>query len=309
MPRTPAEYARAVLVAVQKADDAGDYSRLEGQLQDLIDDGVCLAKEHGQTKDGLPASAFAYVGDAADPSTWKLPYRTASGSVDRAHLSGAMAALSSGGFRGNRVSLPSGAVAGVKAKLRAAHAANGGGEDDLPEHMKDVSKGDDDWWEFAEAGDDWWNSRRADDAREVMALKIHVEIDKAATEPTQRKVWGWASVTEKNGVPVVDGQNDVIDSSEMQRAVHEWIMSDGPTNGIPGRTMGDSHRRIGIGKICDSIFFTDAIKKALNVEDRITNTGWYIGAHVDDPKTWADVESGRLRAFSIGAKAFREPMD
>ncbi len=88
-----------------------------------------------ETKDGLPASAFAYVGDASDPSTWKLPYKTADGAVDTKHLAGAMAALSSGGFRGNRVSLPARAVAGVKAKLRAAHKAKGGSPSDLPDHM------------------------------------------------------------------------------------------------------------------------------------------------------------------------------
>lgn len=164
----------------------------------------------------------------------------------------------------------------------------------------------DPWWDNAPPADDWWASSPPDG--DVVALKISVAIDKGATDPVQRKVWGWASVTEHNGVPVVDSQNDIIDSAEMQRAVHDWIMSDGPTNGVPGRTMGDSHRRIGIGKICDSMFFTDDIKKALNVADRIENTGWYIGAHVDDDATWEGVASGRLKAFSIGARAFRSPV-
>ena len=34
----------------------------------------------------LPARCFAYVDDAATPSTWHLPYRCADGQVDRARL-------------------------------------------------------------------------------------------------------------------------------------------------------------------------------------------------------------------------------
>src|SRR4030042_682550 len=66
-------------------------------------------------KDGLPAQAFAIVGDQEDPVTWQLPHHTKAifraiqGKVghyrttDREHLSAAVAALSRGGFRGKRV--------------------------------------------------------------------------------------------------------------------------------------------------------------------------------------------------------------
>jgi hypothetical protein len=51
----------------------------------------------------LPASCFAFVGHAADPSTWKLPYLTADGEVDAKRLPKAIAAILSN-YRGTKVS-------------------------------------------------------------------------------------------------------------------------------------------------------------------------------------------------------------
>ena len=68
-----------------------------------------------KTKEGLPKEAFAIVGDPEDPETWKLPhhtraiFRALSGrlniekTVDWQRMSAAVAALSAGGYRGQRV--------------------------------------------------------------------------------------------------------------------------------------------------------------------------------------------------------------
>jgi len=68
-----------------------------------------------KTKDGLPKEAFAVVGDPADPDTWKLPhhkkstFRALKGkldiekAVDWGLMPAAVAALSPGGYRGQRV--------------------------------------------------------------------------------------------------------------------------------------------------------------------------------------------------------------
>jgi hypothetical protein len=72
------------------------------------------------TKDGLPREAFAIVGDPEDPETWKLPHHTkavvnrrpryyhkridlAKTTVDWDRMPAAVAALSRGGYRGERV--------------------------------------------------------------------------------------------------------------------------------------------------------------------------------------------------------------
>ena len=68
-----------------------------------------------QTKDGLPKEAFAIVGDPLDPETWKLPHHTRAifralkgkldieKTVDWDRMPAAVAALSPGGYRGQRV--------------------------------------------------------------------------------------------------------------------------------------------------------------------------------------------------------------
>jgi len=67
------------------------------------------------TKEGLPKEAFAIVGDPEDPETWKLPHHTRvifralkgridiEKTVDWDRMPAAVAALSRGGYRGERV--------------------------------------------------------------------------------------------------------------------------------------------------------------------------------------------------------------
>jgi len=67
------------------------------------------------TKEGLPKEAFAIVGDPDDPETWKLPHHTKAifralqgrinieKTVDWDRMPAAVAALSRGGYRGERV--------------------------------------------------------------------------------------------------------------------------------------------------------------------------------------------------------------
>ena len=68
-----------------------------------------------RTKEGLPWQAFAIVGDKEDPDTWKLPHHTKAifraikgkigieKTVDWDRMPAAVAALSPGGHRGQRV--------------------------------------------------------------------------------------------------------------------------------------------------------------------------------------------------------------
>ena len=68
-----------------------------------------------KTKEGLPKEAFAIVGDPDEPDTWKLPHHTKAifralagkldieKTVDWERMPAAVAALSPGGYRGQRV--------------------------------------------------------------------------------------------------------------------------------------------------------------------------------------------------------------
>jgi hypothetical protein len=71
----------------------------------------------------LPARCFAYVGDAADPKTWHLPYLLADGTPDLARLPKAIQAILSN-YRGAHVSsVPEEAIPEVLVTLaRTAHS-------------------------------------------------------------------------------------------------------------------------------------------------------------------------------------------
>jgi len=68
-----------------------------------------------KTKEGLPKEVFAIVGDPDEPDTWKLPHHTKAifralkgkldieKTVDWDRMPAAVAALSPGGYRGQRV--------------------------------------------------------------------------------------------------------------------------------------------------------------------------------------------------------------
>lgn len=73
----------------------------------------------------LPAMCFAYVGDANEPQTWKLPYRTATGAIDERRLPKAIQALLSN-YRGAKVgSIPETALPSVLQVLARAAASEG----------------------------------------------------------------------------------------------------------------------------------------------------------------------------------------
>ncbi|HUB95377.1 MAG TPA: hypothetical protein VL993_05640 [Stellaceae bacterium] len=67
----------------------------------------------------LPAASFAYVGDAGNPGTWKLPYRRADGSVDGRRLPLAIEAML-GAYRGRRARIPDAARHDVLERLAQA---------------------------------------------------------------------------------------------------------------------------------------------------------------------------------------------
>ena len=86
-----------------------------------------------KTEDGVqyPMQAFAYAPDK--PSEWKLRlWEDPEKKVTRAQLGRAAAALSPGGFRGQRVQIPAADLAAVKRKIRAAYHSLDVANEDIP---------------------------------------------------------------------------------------------------------------------------------------------------------------------------------
>ncbi|MGD0765357.1 MAG: hypothetical protein ABR978_03525 [Dehalococcoidia bacterium] len=76
-------------------------------------------------KYGIPARCFGYVGHAADPRTWRLPYLRADGCVDEARLPKAIQAILSN-YRGTKVTgIPEQDIPAVLRRLAEAAASIG----------------------------------------------------------------------------------------------------------------------------------------------------------------------------------------
>ena len=94
-----------------------------------------------KTEDGVkfPAAAFAYVPEADKSSGWKLRlWEDLEKKVTRAQLGRAAAALSPGGFRGEKVAIPSADMSAVKRKIRAEYRKLDVEEADIPRWVKEV---------------------------------------------------------------------------------------------------------------------------------------------------------------------------
>lgn len=90
-----------------------------------------------KTKEGLPKDAFAIIGDPNDLETWKLPHHERSISralrgkldiektVDWERMPAAVASLSAGGYRGQRVDASPEAIL-LAAKHLAGHYQKAG---------------------------------------------------------------------------------------------------------------------------------------------------------------------------------------
>ena len=88
-------------------------------VEELTPDGVLHPKYH------VPAACFAYVGNAAKPATWKLPYRLVDGSIDLRRLPKAVQAILSN-YRGVKVSaIPEDDIPDVLVRLACAAASLG----------------------------------------------------------------------------------------------------------------------------------------------------------------------------------------
>lgn len=94
-----------------------------------------------KTEDGTdyPASAFAYVPDPDKPSEWKLRlWEDPTKKVTRAQLGRAAAALSPGGFRGQKVEIPADDLPAVKRKIRTAYKSLDVPDEEIPKWVKEA---------------------------------------------------------------------------------------------------------------------------------------------------------------------------
>lgn len=111
----------------------------------------------------------------------------------------------------------------------------------------------------------------------------------------KRQVFGWASIVEINGEPVVDLQNDYVTIEEIEKAAYDYVHN--------SRKGGDMHRRDGAvpvhkSDLVESFVVTPEKKQMLNLPDD-TPVGWWVGFQVNDDELWQLVKDGKRPMFSI----------
>lgn len=132
---------------------------------------------------------------------------------------------------------------------------------------------------------------------------VYCEISKVDTD--RRQVFGWASISKKDGVTVLDRQGDLIDTDELERAAYKYMLE--------SRKGGHEHQKtddgpLHVADIIESFVVTDEKKKALGLPDSVPE-GWWIGMKVHDDGVWELAKSGELAGFSIHGKGRRVPFD
>jgi cation transport regulator ChaB len=125
-------------------------------------------------------------------------------------------------------------------------------------------------------------------------LTITGEI--AKVDDDKRQVFGWASVTELNGEPVVDLQNDYLETVELEKAAYDYVLN--------SRVGGEMHKRVKkdapkqIGTLIESMVLTPEKIEKMGLPSE-TPRGWWIGFQVQDDDVWQSVKKGKYTGFSI----------
>lgn len=131
---------------------------------------------------------------------------------------------------------------------------------------------------------------KPDQPEDVPAAKALATVVKIDDE--MRVVWGWASVIEEGGRPVIDLQGDMISEKTLVAAAHGFA-------GV--RAIKAMHGGEDVGTLVESVVLTRALQKALGID--LGKVGWLIAAKIEDDAAWAKVKSGDFPAFSIGGTA------
>lgn len=145
---------------------------------------------------------------------------------------------------------------------------------------------------------------------ELIDLRLAGNITKL--DEDRRLAFGWASIVEINGKPVIDSQGDQIAPDTIELAAYDYVLKE--------RSGGEMHERddenapIVRGELVESIVFT--VEKQMAIQQSLIDqgiaavivlgcVGWWVGFRYSDESTWLRIKNGERREFSIGGKGKR----
>lgn len=150
---------------------------------------------------------------------------------------------------------------------------------------------------------------RAKDQKKVKknesSMDIHWQGEISKMDTDKRQVFGWASIVEMDGKPVVDLQGDIMTVEEIEKAAYDYVLN--------SRKGGNQHERTADGPrhvsdLVESFLVTPEKKEQMGLPDSVP-TGWWVGFQINDDETWDQVKKGKRTEFSIHGSGTRKAVD
>lgn len=118
----------------------------------------------------------------------------------------------------------------------------------------------------------------------------------------KRLAFGWASVVEKDGMPVIDRQGDYMTAEDLETAAYDYVLK--------SRVGGDMHKRSGTNaahKVSDMVESVVMTREKVEKMGLPANTpiGWWVGFKIHDEPTWQLIKKRERTGFSIHGRGRR----
>ncbi len=136
------------------------------------------------------------------------------------------------------------------------------------------------------------------DKNQAAEVEVFIPISKMDDE--QQIVFGWGSVTKVNQTPYVDSQDDIIEDTELEKGVYDFMQA--PMH-------DEMHERlVPTSKIVESFVVTDEKLQKMFPGETVPQgkRGWWIGVKIFDPGVYAKHKDGTYTGFSITGTAQRK---
>ena len=138
-----------------------------------------------------------------------------------------------------------------------------------------------------------WTKEARNSSQLAKERPLLVQLQKVTKQDDDKKiVFGFFSVVETGGVPVIDSQGDVITADVLEDAVYRYVMFS---------RMGDErHDERVKAVLIESMVFTKEKQELLNID--LGFVGWWGGFKILDEAMWQKFKTGEYESFSIGGR-------
>jgi len=138
------------------------------------------------------------------------------------------------------------------------------------------------------------------------ALDVVWEGTFSKTDDDKHQAFGWASVVEIDGKPIVDRQGDWITPDEIEKAAYKYVLEN--------RKGGSQHKRndddtpLHASSLIESFVVTPEKIEKMGLPAS-TPVGWWVGYKFHDEDAWQDIKKGLKTGFSIHGKGKRREIE